>query len=443
MKMKNLNVYSALVVTIGLSLAGCKPKLEGPDPENGTIDVSKYVAVGGAITAGYSNGALYYEAQQNSYSNLLAEQLQLIGGGEFKTPYVSPNSIGVGSANNAPSILGNRTDCQGTISLGPVKIAPQGDLSVFTTNVYSSQGSFNNFGVPDVKVIDMDVSGYTNPFYQRMASSGSSSILSDAIAKNPTFFSVMLGLNDVLNFALKGAASESITPVAGSVGVGFDASINHVIDKLMANGAKGVIANIPSIKTMAYFNTIAWNALKLTKVKADSLTEVYYNYDSTRFYEGNNGFIIEDSSVPFLGFRQAVEGEYILLNVPLDSVKCYKWGSLKPIPNKYVLTLSEINIIENAINNYNIILRNSANTKGLAFVDVNAFFSKIKTGFVYNGVAVNAAFVSGGAYSLDGLNLTPRGNALLANEFIKAINDTYQSTVPQIDATKYPGVIFP
>ena len=441
--MKNLNVYSVLCVAIGLSFVGCKPKLDGPDPDMGTLDVSKYVAVGGAITAGYSNGALYYEAQQNSYSNLLAEQLQVIGGGEFRIPNVSPTSIGIGSANNAPSILGNRTDCQGTVSLGPVKIAPQGDLSVFATNVYASQGSFNNFGVPDVKVIDVDVSGYTNPFYQRMASSGSSSILSDAVAKNPTFFSVMLGLNDVLNFALKGAASESITPSAGSVGVGFDASINNVIDKLMANGAKGVVANIPSIKTMAYFNTIAWNALKLTKVKADSLTEVYYNYDSTRFYEGNNGFIIEDSSVPFLGFRQAVEGEYILLNVPLDSIKCYKWGSLKPIPNKYVLTLSEISTIENAINGYNITLRNSANTKGLAFVDVNAFFSKIKTGFVYNGVAVNAAFVSGGAYSLDGLNLTPRGNALLANEFIKAINDTYQSTIPQIDATKYPGVIFP
>ena len=59
------------------------------------------------------------------------------------------------------------------------------------------------------------------------------------------------------------------------------------------------------------------------------------------------------------------------------------------------------------------------------------------------GVAVNAAFVSGGFYSLDGLNLTPRGNALLANEFIKAINSTYGSSIPEVDAMKYPAVIFP
>lgn len=289
----------------------------------------------------------------------------------------------------------------------------------------------------------MAVNSYTNPFYQRMASTASSSILSDAVSRNASFFSVMLGLNDVLNYALKGAASESITPVNGAVGVGFEASINDVIDKLTANGAKGVIANIPSIKGMAYFNTIAWNALKLTKVKADSLTEVYWNYDSTKFYEGNNPFIIEDTSVAFVGLRPIKEGEFVLLNVPLDSIKCHKWGSLKPLPNRFVLTLQEIDEIETAINNYNMILKNIAASKGLAFVDVNAFFAKIKSGYAYNGVTVNAAFVSGGAYSLDGLNLTPRGNALLANEFIKAINATYSSTIPETNALSYPAVIFP
>ena len=432
----------ALSIIITSIVVSCKPKFDVPDPDKGNIDVSNYVALGSSMTAGYSNGALYYDAQQNSYANILAEQFKLIGGGEFKIPNVSQSSIGMGHANNAPSVLGNRTDCQGVVSLGPVKIATQGDASVFT-NIYSSQGSFNNMGVPDTKVIDMEVSGYSNPFYQRMASSTSSSILSDALAKNPTFFSVNLGLHDVLKYTLKGGASDNITPVSGGVGVGFEASINNVIDKLTANGAKGVITNIPSIKTMAYFNTIAWNALKLDATSATNLSNFYANLDSTKFYEGDNGFIIMDSNNPFLGFRQAVAGEYILLNVPLDSIKCHKWGSLIPIPDRYSLTLSEINDIENAINNYNTILKNIANSKGLAFVDVNSFFAKIKSGFVYNGVTVNAAFVSGGAYSLDGLNLTARGNALLANEFIKAINSTYGATIPEVDAMKYPAVIFP
>ena len=439
----NTTLYKIITLAITTTvIVSCKPKFDVPDPDNGNIDVSNYVALGSSMTAGYSNGALYYDAQQNSYANILAEQFKLIGGGEFKIPNVSQSSIGMGNANNSPSILGNRTDCQGVVSLGPVKIATQGDASVFT-NIYSSQGSFNNMAVPDAKVIDMEVNGYANPFYQRMSSSASSSILSDAIAKNPTFFSVNLGLPDVLKYTLKGGASDSITPIAGTIGVGFEASINNVIDKLMANGAKGVVTNIPSIKTMAYFNTIAWNALKLDAATATNLSNFYANLDSTKFYEGDNGFIIMDSNNPFLGFRQAVAGEYILLNVPLDSIKCHKWGSLIPIPDRYSLTLSEINAIETAITNYNTILRNIASSKGLAFVDVNAFFSKVKSGFIYNGVTVNAAFVSGGAYSLDGLNLTARGNALLANEFIKAINSTYQSSIPEVDAMRYPAVTFP
>jgi hypothetical protein len=434
----------ALITIITTTIVSCKPKFDVPDPDKGNVDVSNYVALGSSMTAGYSNGALYYDAQKNSYANILAEQFKLVGGGEFKTPYVSESSIGIGNAYNAPSILGDRIDCLGAVSLGPVKIATQGDLSIFTSNVYNSQGPFNNMGVPDVRVIDMDINGYSNSFYSRMSSSSTSSILSDAIAKNPSFFTVMLGLNDVLNYALKGGASESITPISGSINVGFEASINNVIDKLTANGAKGVISNIPSIKSMAFFNTIAWNALKLDASKCANLNQYYSLADTTisPFQEGDNQFIIKDITQPS-GFRKIVEGEFILLTIPLDSVKCNNMGSLIPIPNRHVLTLSEINIIENAINNYNIILKNIANSKGLAFVDANSFFSKIKTGIMYNGVSVNAAFVSGGAYSLDGLNLTPRGNALLANEFIKAINNTYNSSIPEIIATKYPGVIFP
>ena len=439
----NKNHYKTIYfLFITLVFLACNPKFIEPEADKGAIDASNYVALGSSMAAGYSDGALYDEAQKNSYVNLLAEQLKLIGGGEFKIPYIQ-SSTGIGNANNARSVLGNRTDCQGVVSVGPVKLATQGDIAALNANVYNTLGTFNNMAVPDIKIIDMDLNGYTNAFYQRMASSSTSSILSDAIAKSPTFFSVELGLYDVLKHALKGAASDYITPVSGSTGVGFEASLNNIINKLTVNGAKGVVANIPSIKSMAYFNTIAWNALKLDSLTAANLNLYYGALNASfSFSTGNNGFIIQDAS-QFLGFRQAKEGELILLNVPLDSVKCHKWGSLIPIPDRYVLTEQEINTVETAINDYNVVIKNAAETKGLAFVDIHSFFNKIKAGFIYNGVTLNASFVSGGAYSLDGLNLTARGNALLANEFIKSINSKYQSSIPFLDAMKYPAVIFP
>ncbi len=441
-----MTLYKTIfIATATFIVTACTPKFNEPNPSTGNIDASNYIAIGSSMTAGYADGALYDEGQRNSYPNLLAEQLSKygIGASIFKIPYAQ-SSTGMGNANNARSVLGNRTDCQNVVSLGPVKVAPQGDANVLSNNIYNSQGPFHNFGVPDLKSIEIDINGYTNPFYQRMASSSTSSILNDAVSRNPTFFSINLGLHDVLKYALKGGASDNITPVSGPIGVGFEASINNVIEKLTANGAKGVIANIPSISNMPFFNTISYNALKLDSSKCANLNQFYALADTTitPFQVGNNGFIIQDLSKPS-GFRKIESGEYILLTVPLDSIKCNNMGSLIPIKDRHVLTANEINLIETAINNYNTILKNIAEAKGLAYVDVNALFAKVKTGFIYNGVTINASFVSGGFYSLDGLNLTPRGNAFLANEFIKSINDKYNASIPQLDAMKYPGVIFP
>jgi hypothetical protein len=108
-----------------------------------------------------------------------------------------------------------------------------------------------------------------------------------------------------------------------------------------------------------------------------------------------------------------------------------------------VLTVAELNQIQTAINSYNQKIQAVAMTNNLAFVDVNALYKSIKAGIVYNGIAINAQFVKGGAFSLDGLQLNPMGQAILANEFLKAINAKYASTLPLVDITKYRGVIFP
>jgi hypothetical protein len=44
---------------------------------------------------------------------------------------------------------------------------------------------------------------------------------------------------------------------------------------------------------------------------------------------------------------------------------------------------------------------------------------------------------------LDGIHLTPRGNAIIANTFIDAINSKYSASVPHADVTKYSGLKFP
>lgn len=452
--MQNIISKTVLIAISASVLVSCKPDLKAPSPSSGSIDATKYVAIGNSITSGYADGALYYQGQAVSYANLLAEQLKLVGGGDFKTPYMPESSVGIGSSGNAPFVLGYSTDCKGVSSLAPVPAATSGDFSLFNpSNTIGAQGPFNNMGVPGAKCITTIFPSYGNPsngfgnynpYFTRMLTPSefaSKSILDKASSQNHTFFTTFIGNNDVLGYATSGGTSDAITPSAGGPGVGFDVSYDVIINTMTANGAKGAIASIPDVTSLPYFTTIPYNGLALDATSAAQLSAAYAPLGIS-FAEGNNAFIIADAAAPG-GMRKIKSNEFVLLTLPLDSVKCKGWGSMKPIASKYILDETEASNVRTAVNAYNSKIQAVASAKGLAYVDVNAFMATAKTGITYNGIAINASFVSGGAFSLDGVHLSPRGNALLANEFIKAINSTYGSTIPHVNVAKYAGVKFP
>jgi hypothetical protein len=136
-------------------------------------------------------------------------------------------------------------------------------------------------------------------------------------------------------------------------------------------------------------------------------------------------------------------GEKLLLSLPLDSVKCNQMGVLFPIREEFYLNLNEINYLNSKISSYNNSIRSIAAQYNLAVLDAEKFISSLNDGFVYNGVNMSAKFVSGGAYSLDGIYFNAKGNALFANEFLKAINKKYNAHIPLVDAGKYHATFFP
>ena len=81
----------------------------------------------------------------------------------------------------------------------------------------------------------------------------------------------------------------------------------------------------------------------------------------------------------------------------------------------------------------------------MAFVDANAKMVELSkmSGILFDGVKYTATFVTGGTFSLDGVHLTGRGYALIANEFMKEINKKYKSTLPMVNVNSYQGVTFP
>ncbi|WP_066222347.1 SGNH/GDSL hydrolase family protein [Formosa haliotis] len=104
-------------------------------------------------------------------------------------------------------------------------------------------------------------------------------------------------------------------------------------------------------------------------------------------------------------------------------------GITLPLEDKWVLIPTEQDDIKTATDAFNATIKAAADQANLAFVDANAVLQKVATpgGYGYGDFILNSELVTGGAFSLDGVHPTSRGYALIANEFMKAIDATYES----------------
>ncbi len=116
------------------------------------------------------------------------------------------------------------------------------------------------------------------------------------------------------------------------------------------------------------------------------------------------------------GLSQTLAGQFAVEGITL------------PLADKWVLIPSEQQEIAVATAAFNDIIESAVTAAGLAFVDANALLNQIANGGLTSGQYTLASnLVFGSAFSLDGIHPTARGYALLANEFMKAIDATYGS----------------
>ena len=435
--------------------SNCTPKISEPKPQPGTCNFSKTIAVGGDFMAGYQDGALSFGGQLRSIPLLLAGEFGQVTPGTFDQPYLPASSAGLGwnlkpweSWYTTASKLKFKTDCQGVSSLMPVwDSVSRADAAAEINAAYSA--SNRNFAVPFATTAGLfspalgsfSAAQNTNPFYHRFASNpGISTVMGDAANANATFFSAWLGMEDIYNYAQLGGAGTSIPSPSQ-----FSMYLDSALGMLTRNGAKGVIANIPDFRDFPYYTLVPWNGAALTQTKADSLNTIYQQagFTNINFVNGNNGFVIADAHAPN-GYRQMHANEYITLSVPVDSLKCDYLGILfSPMPDRYSLDSAEVATLDNAIAAYNSVIAQKAAQYGLALADMHAYFARVNSGVKWDGVDFNAEFVTGGFFSLDGYHPNQKGYAMIANEFIAAINAKFGATVPTVDCTDCNGVLFP
>ena len=515
--MKNQMIKLAGLALVCLAVSGCKTDFDDPVSDSssyssGNADFTGFVAIGDSLTAGYADGALYLAGQKNSYPSILAQQFAKVGGGSFTQPLVSDNLGGLLLNGNLfidpadPERFSNRMVLNAEPKNPPTNLDPKGperiDSTLYppTTEINGSGlngNTYNNMGVPGAKSFHLVSTSYgdptgigttANPYFVRFATTATTSMITDAVAQQPSFFILWVGNNDILSYATKGGVgvdqvgnpdpatygSEDITDPTAFAGV-YTGLVGAFTGTNPA--AKGVLVNLPDISTIPYFTTVPYNAVPLDQATADALNTAYIAYNggvqaalglslitaaeaaerTITFAAGQNAVIILDEDLTditavnpaLIKMRQATTADLLLLTTsskigtladPSDPNSA--WGVGVPLEDGDVLIASEIQAIETARVAFNMSIKSAAdNDPNILFFDVAAVMQELSTtGIAYGTGYIDDTYATGGAFSLDGVHPTARGYAVIANRILKTINSGFNANIPAVDPGAYSTI---
>ena len=284
----------------------------------------------------------------------------------------------------------------------------------------------------------------------------------------------------------------------------FAASYSGQVDALMAGGANGVLINLPDVTSIPYFTTVPFAPLspldpnfgpqiptlnatyaqlngafaflgvpersivfsqtaasavvvndeslanigdQLTQVLIggglDTLTATLFGQQYGQARQATSADLMTLTSSSEIGqLNQARFDQLLALGLPAESAgQLSVNGVTFPMEDQYVLVPAEQASISAAAAAFNGAIEAIADANGLGFVDAKTALAEVAaTGVPFDGGVLTSQFVTGGAFSLDGVHPSPRGYAYTANLIIDEINKTYDATIPKVDIGNYATV---
>ncbi len=440
--MKSFYSRAAIILSIAVVafiVASCNSFKKTPvsvAPQPGSANFSTTVFLGNSLTAGYQSGALYESAQKYSYPADIAKEA---GIANFEQPLISDPGIG--------GLL------EITNLSGPVITALPSSGQPLNSTL---SRPYNNLGVPGALVYDMiDTSNFAakagpprdNPFFQivlRNAALGNSPV-AQALALHPTFISVWIGANDVLGYATSGGTIGT-DPATHSLPTDiptFTYLYTTMMNALLAGApnAKFVVANIPDVDAIPFFNTIPPIVINPATdapviVNGSPVPLLVMRHDANgNLYAGQANPLYDKILLPAL----SLELEGVGIPTALG-------GKGTPLPDSLVLDSAEVSKVQTAITGYNSVIQSvaTANPTRVALVNAYSVFNNFAAnGYTdpATGVHLTDSYITGGFFGLDGIHPTDQGYGYVANMFIKAINTTFGANLSQVNLAYLPGSI--
>ena len=407
-RMTNLARLAAVGSILAFTACESNRDVLGPAAPAGGEIFRSYVAIGNSITAGWQSGGINDSTQRQSYARLLAIQM----GTQYR--YASLSLPG------CPPPLANFT----TQARVGGATAPNCSLRAAA----SVDEVLNNVGVPDAQSFDPTAltSSASNALTTFIL--GGKTQVQRAIQARPTFVSIWLGGNDVLQAAYTGF----LTPVPGiSIGVrttpaqfqaNYDLMIKQLLDSLP--DLKGVLIGVPKVSSLPLMSS---GALIFASATARAAINLVANKPVT--IDPNCAGSASLISLPLLLPQ-------IRAGTQPASISCAPGADpLNPLVGQiFVHDATEqatLNAIIDADNNY---IKTKADALGFAYWDPNVPLLAIR------GTPQSLAFPNfadalnpfGTFFSLDGVHPSAAGQRQVANFVIAAINSKYGTTLQPV-----------
>ncbi len=397
------------------TLAACQSDhavLGSPSPSGGDIFKS-YVAIGNSITAGYQSGGINDSTQRQSYARLLATAM----GTQYH--YASLNMPGC-----VPPIANTQTGA---------RVAGATSSTCALRATASATDVLNNVAVPGARVLD-PVTGSTvaSNALTTFILGGKTQVMR-ALDARPTFVSIWIGNNDVLEAGGSGilvpfpGVSAGIVSTQAQFQTSYDLMIKQLTDSMPA--LKGVLIGVVQVSGIPLLSSgglIASSATIQAGISQAAGVPVTVHPSCT----GSTSLV----NVPSL--IQAIRTFVATPTSPTAHppfIVCAKGqaGFPAPVGDIFILDAAEQVTLAAAITGYNDYIKTKAQGLGWAFYDPNPTLAAQRAAGAIppfpNLASATATF--GTLFSLDGVHPAAAAHTLIANDIIAAINSKYSTAL--------------
>jgi hypothetical protein len=375
----------------------------------------RMVAIGGGLTAGARDGGLYRNGQLTSFPNLIARQM----GVELKQPLFAPSEAN-GFGYKVLSSMSNGVPKYKAVSnnLAISKTSP-----IIELNPYN--GEIDNWGVPFAGTNDLRFAKNTtpvsyldlaNPYKTRILFDITDNIEKKILNQKFDFFVIETGFDNYINavFSMKASPCGILLREPADV---------VIMNYAKTMGVKGVTATIPNI-----LNTPFVRYILPSQIRKANNSELFVK-DPDPFKKDNVITVQEDC----LLLPNDLADSLLNAKIPIEKKRGLIYS--KPLSLNEVYTINEIKNLEACLQDDNKSINWYAKYYNFPVVDLYTVYDEISKGIYTTNDGIKVTQKN--FFSSDGIFPSAFGQAIIANEYIKTINNFYKTNIPLIQTAYY------